>query len=106
MMEKSYQDRAKQFLPYASLRGFDAVVEKRRELKCPRRELLSDAAEELSCKLASLSLGTLCRVNYYLVDKYVVAVGRVTAIDVIGRRITVGTSQVPIDDIFSLEIEN
>ena len=102
-MEKSYQDRAKQFLPYASLRGFEDVVESRRDLKCPRRELMEDAAEELSRKLVSLSAGALCRVTYYLSDKYVTEVGKLKRVDDIKRRLIFESFTVPIDDIFSLD---
>ena len=104
-MEKSYRDRAKQFLPYASLRGFDGIVEKRREIKCPRRELGEDAAEELSKKLVNLSSGTPCRVTYYLRDKYVTVIGEAKAIDEIRHRLVLDSTIIPIDDIFFLELE-
>ena len=105
-MEKSYQDRAKQFLPYASLRGFEDVVAKRREFKCPRRELLEDAAEELSRRLVNLAEGDVCTVTYYLRDRYVCLVGEVKRIDEIKRRLILDSASIPIDDIFSLEFEN
>ena len=102
-MKGSYQDRAKQFLPYSSLRGFEAIVEKRRDIKCPRRELLDDAAEELSRRLVALSEGARCRVTYYLTDKYASIEGIVKRIDIIGRRLILESVTIPIDDIFSIE---
>ena len=104
-MEKSYQDRAKQFLPYSSLRGFEDVVAKRRELKCPRRELLEDAAEELSRKLLNLSPGIICRVTYYLRDRYVTEQGEVKRVDEVRHRLILDTVTIPINDIFSLDLE-
>ena len=99
----SYQDRAKQFLPYASLRGFDEVVARKRRIREPRRELVADAEEELSEKLSSLSEGTLVSVTYYRGDAYITRAGRVSEIDVISRTLMFEDFTVPLDDIFSLE---
>lgn len=104
-MEKSYQDRAKQFLPFSSLRGFEDVVDRRRDVKCKRRELLEDAAEELSRRLLNLSSGALCQVTYYLRDRYVTVVGEVKKVDEIKHRLVLDGLSIPIDDIFSIELE-
>lgn len=103
-MESSYQGRAKQFLPYASLRGFDDVVEKKRHIKSQRRELMEDAQEELSRKLLSLSRGVLARVTYYSVDAYVTCIAEFKSIDSVKRTIAFSNFEIPIDEIFSLEL--
>ena len=99
----SYQDRAKQFLPYASLRGFDEVVARKRRICEPRRELAADAEEELSEMLSALCRGMLVSVTYYRGDAYITRAGRVSEIDVISRTLMFEDFTVPLDDIFSLE---
>lgn len=103
-MEKSYMGRAKQFLPYASLRGYDAVVEKKRHIKTPRRELLDDAAEELSNKLLSLSFGVICEVTYYSKDTYVTRRLEFKKIDPITRTISFSELDIPISELYSIEL--
>lgn len=103
-MESSYQGRAKQFLPYASLRGFDDVVEAKKRIKSPRRELMEDAEEELSRKLLSLSHGVLVSVTYYSVDSYVTRKAEFKSIDTVKRIIKFFDFEIPIDEIFSLEL--
>ena len=103
-MEKSYMGRAKQFLPYASLRGYDAVVEKKRHIKTPRRELLDDAAEELSNNLLSLSPGVICEVTYYSVDTYLTRRLEFKRIDPVTRTISFSELDIPIPDLYSIEL--
>lgn len=43
--------RAKQFMPFAALRGYYAMVLAKNRVVEPRRELIGDAAERLSRKL-------------------------------------------------------
>ncbi len=103
-MEESYQGRAKQFLPYASLRGFEGIVESKSRVKSPRRELLEDAAEELSQKLLSLSEGTVVEVVYYSVDAYVTRRAEFKKIDPIRRIIAFSDFEIPINELFSIEL--
>lgn len=103
-MEKSYMGRAKQFLPYASLRGFDAVVAQKRHIKSPRRELGQDAAEELSEKLLALSRGAWVLVTYYSVDSYVTRRAEFKRIDPISKTISFSDFEIPIAELFSIEL--
>ena len=103
-MYQSYKGRAKQFLPYASLRGFDEIVEAKRHIKSPRRELLDDAAEELSFKLSSLTVGKECIVTYYQTDAYITKQAAFIRIDTTFKTVYFEGFSVPIADIFSIEL--
>ena len=103
-MQSSYAGRAKQFLPYASLRGYEQIVEEKRKIKSPRRELGEDGAEELSRTLLSLSRGTRASLTYYNVDTYVTREVEFVSIDEIRRTIKFSELEIPISDIFSLTL--
>ena len=48
-------DRAKQFMPFAALRGFDDEIETRGVIPTPRRQLSEDQREALDEQLRSLA---------------------------------------------------
>ena len=56
--------RAKQFMPFAALRGYYAMVLAKNRVVEPRRELIGDAAERLSRKLARVKKGTIITYCY------------------------------------------
>ena len=49
-------DRAKQFMPFASLRGFDQMVKEKEKVLIEKRELSEGESRELSEKLSSLKI--------------------------------------------------
>ena len=49
-------DRAKQFMPFASLRGFDAVIDDRQTLRARRRRLSEDEREAMDERLRELAI--------------------------------------------------
>lgn len=95
-------ERAAQFAPFAALRGFEDEVARRRELKCPRRELSEGEIERLDGLLSSLSVGEAVRVCYYKTDRYLTVCGILTALDPIERTLTVVREVIPFGDLFDL----
>ncbi len=102
-MKQPRPGRAVQFAPFAALNGFSGIIDKCNEQKGPRRELLEDAAEQISEVLSSVVRGDLVRVTFYRKDRYITIVGEVRAIDIIYRRLSVDDDIIPINDIFEIE---
>ena len=50
------QDRAKQFMPFAALKGYEEALRQRENSPHPRITMGEDQAEELDRKLRSLSV--------------------------------------------------
>ena len=103
-MNNSYQGRAKQFLPYASLRGFEREVERIHKITEPRRELAPDAEAELSQIISRLRSQDRLRVIYYTGSSYVTVCAIFEKTDSLNRLLVFDRLSVPIDDIFSLEL--
>ena len=80
-MEQSYQGRAKQFLPYAALVGFEETVAKKRKAPAKRWELSEDEAEGLSKKISQLKKGDTVKLTCYQESEYRQVLGTVTQLD-------------------------
>lgn len=91
--------RAKQFMPFAALRGYYAMVLAKNRVVEPRRELIGDAAERLSRKLGLIKKGMMITVRFYRNDAYDTVTGMVTRIDPEYRYITIVKTKISFDDI-------
>jgi len=96
-------ERARQFMPFASLRGYYDIIREKERVREPRRELSEDAAEELSGALSELRRGMLVRVRFYDSDHYENAEGVITGLDTVFRRLTIVRRSIAFDDILSVE---
>ena len=104
-MEKmSRADRARQFSPFAALRGFEALIREQQKELCRRRELSDEQAARLSDKVNRLSRGVLIEVVYYAEDGYVTLRGMVSDVDLPMRFLTVVKQRIPLDDLADVRI--
>lgn len=101
---RRHADRARQFMPFASLRGYYDYIREQERVKEPRRELSEDGAEELSAILGGISRGDMVRVVFYDNDHYETAEGVVSEFDPVFRSLRIVRRKIPFDDIYSLEI--
>ncbi len=76
--------RAKQFMPFAALKGFETLLSAVARPKEARVELSEDQLEELNRTIQSLVEGDFVRVLYYTGHCYTELVG---SIEVIGKPI-------------------
>ena len=106
-------DRAAQFAPFAALTGYEAAVGETARLTSERRELSSQAAEELNRRLAALISHLPDRpeatIEYFVPDDrkvggaYVTITGRVRHISVPERTLVMEDGTViPLDDVVSI----
>ena len=102
MSGMSRADRAKQFMPFAALKGFEEAIEKAGNRVCERVILGEDAQAELDAALWELRLGDQVCITFYQDTEYVSPSGRVTGIDGINRRIFLSGKPIPIDDIAAI----
>lgn len=100
----SREQRARQFMQFASLRGYYAYVREQERHREPRRELSDDQAEELSAALSGLSRGDMVRITHYSGDHYEVTEGVLTGFDPVYRRLAIVRREVRFDDIIAAEV--
>ncbi|MBE6464704.1 MAG: YolD-like family protein [Eggerthellaceae bacterium] len=97
-------NRARQFMPFASLKGFFSIVRDREKLVTPRRELQEDDLSSLNKTLSSIRKNDMVRVRYYDVDAYHTIQGLVTRIEPHMQIITVVKTSISFSDLDSIEI--
>ena len=99
-MEKMTKtDRAKQFLPFNSLKGYyDLIREKEKEVT-EKRELSEFDLEELSNKLSLIEKNMMVKLRYYDVDRYTDIEGIVSKIDFNNKYIVIVKTKISFSDI-------
>lgn len=95
----SRAERAKQFLPFAALKGYEEAIEERTKIKAERVLLGEDAQTELDGKLRALQVGENISATYYRDGAYVKAAGRLSGINGKERLLIIGEERVPIDEL-------
>ncbi len=95
-------DRAKQFMPFAALKGFYDLIRERERIVVPKHELTDDKAAELSEIIKSVEKGKMVKVIYYSDGEYVSAEGIVSRIDLELRKLTVVKTEIDLDDIWDI----
>ena len=99
---RRHAERAAQFMPFAALTGYYALVRERERVTEPRREPSEEEAARISDELAAVHKGWLVRVTHYEHDTYVTTEGIVTGMDPVARELTVVRRRIRFDDIWSV----
>ena len=97
--------RAKQFMPFASLKGYFDLIREEQRVKEPKKSLSEEGATVLSFKLNQVKKGMLVKITYYNVDAYETMEGIVSNFDDTFRNITVVKKMIPFDDILDISGE-
>ena len=99
-------DRARQFMPFSPLKGYDELVKAKEKVIAPKKELSEYRAELLSSKLISVKKGDIISVVYYNKDGYVKKEGMVANIDFNFRYLTIIKTKISFDDIYNLKVDS
>lgn len=91
--------RAKQFMPFAALKGFQELLEETAQYKESRKELSEEQLEALDIQCKSLVIGNVVSVVYHNGQSYDMVQGRLQQIDRVYRTMTVGDVLVPMAHI-------
>lgn len=74
-------ERAKQFLPFDSLKGYHDFLKQKERVIVKRKHLSQDTCELLDRKLKQIRPGKMIRIVYYDNQEYVALEGMVSCID-------------------------
>ncbi|MBQ1260612.1 MAG: hypothetical protein IIX96_01205 [Clostridia bacterium] len=105
MAEKfSRIERARQFMPFSALKGFENLIDERNFIPTPRRRPSEEKAQSISLRLSKIKKGTAVEIIYYDVSSYKRLCGCVREIDTVFKRLTVGSVEVRFSDIFDIRL--
>lgn len=102
-MVESKVERAKQFLPFDSLKGFREALRKKEEEYVDKIELSEEMQEQLSKKLVKIEKGMQINITYYN-RKYIHKQGIVKRINYKEKTIVLeDETKIFFDDIYEIE---
>lgn len=98
----SREDRAKQFMPFAALKGYPEALRKKEKIIVPKVEICEDYAEELDRKLKNIRQGDMITVIYYYHQEYIRKTGMVARIDKTAGILRIVNTKIPFADILDI----
>lgn len=99
----SIENRAKQFSPFAAIRGLQDALEKKERIIVEKIELSEERAEELDLKMHQLEKGEIATVVYFEKDNYLKKTGIIARIDKNSRIIQIVDTKIAFEDILDIE---
>lgn len=98
----SREDRAKQFMPFAALKGYPEALRKKEKIVVPRAEVSEEYAEVLDRKLRKVKKNDMITVIYFCNQEYLKKTGMVSRIDKSARVLKVVNTKIGFDDIYDI----
>lgn len=100
----SRQERAKQFMPFAALKGYETALRKKEKIVVPKIELCEDYEEQLDYKLRQVRKGDIISVVYFCKGEYLKVTGMVSQIDKTVKVIRLVNTKIRFEDIYEIEL--
>lgn len=104
MLGKNKAERAKIFMPFAALKGFEEALREKEKVVVKKRDLNEEEILMLNQKMATLEKGQMIKVVYFNKDEYIEIQGLVARLDKVLGNITVVNTKIDFKDILFLEI--
>lgn len=98
----SREDRAKQFMPFAALKGYPEALAKKEKVVVPKAEITEEYAQMLDQKLRLVAKNDIITVVYFCNGEYLKKTGMVSRIDKTARVLKVVNTKILFDDIYDI----
>ncbi|MDO4296923.1 MAG: YolD-like family protein [Lachnospiraceae bacterium] len=102
----SREERAKQFMPFAALKGYQEALRKKEKIVMPKMELSEDYKETLDRRLRQVRKNDIITVVYFSRNEYLKKTGMVSRIDETARILCIVNTKIIFDDIYEISSEN
>lgn len=99
----SREDRAKQFMPFAALKGYPEALRKKEKIVVPRIELSEEYKEELDWKLKQVHKNDIVTVVYYYKNEYLKMTGMVSRIDETARVLKIVNTKISFENLYDID---
>lgn len=105
-VKMSREMRAKQFQPFAALKGYSEALRRKEKIVVPKMDFSEEYQEELDRKLRQIHRNDMVTVIYFCKGEYLKVTGMVTRFDPTARLISVVDTKIPIGDIYDITKKN
>lgn len=97
-------ERAKQFMPFAALKGLPEALREMERIIVPKVELSEEMAEELDRKLHQVQKGKIITAVHYHNGEYLKIKGMVAEFNPEQRFLQIVDTRIPFDNLLDIEI--
>lgn len=101
-VKMSRKERAKQFLPFAALKGYPAALRRKEKIVVPKVEFSEDYQERLDGKLRQIRVQDVVTAVYFREGEYLKVTGMVSRIDRTARVLKIVNTKIPFDDLYDV----
>lgn len=101
-VKMSREDRAKQFMPFAALKGYPDALRKKEKIVVEKQELSDEYKEELDYKLRQIRKNDMVTVVYYCKNEYLKVTGMVSRIDETARVLKIVNTRISFEDLYEI----
>ena len=95
-------DRAKQFMPFDALKGFQEALREKERIRVPKRSLSEEERAELDRELARIGKMDMVEAEYFQDGEYVCVRGMVAAVSRQEGWLRIVNTQIRFEDIVRL----
>lgn len=99
-------ERAKQFMPFAALKGYEEALREKEKVIVPKVELSEYSKEILDWKLQNIKKNDIITVVYFHEGEYLKITGMVSRFDVTAKVIKIVNTKITFEDIYDIQGEN
>lgn len=100
------ENRAKQFVPFAALKGYEEALRAKEKIVVPKLELSEEKKEELNRKLHQIHKNDIITVVYFYKGEYIQLEGMVSRLDKDAKLLKIVNTRIPFGDIYELSGDN
>lgn len=101
-VKMSREERAKQFLPFAALKGYPAALRRKEKIVVPKVEFSEDYQERLDRRLRRIRVQGVVTAVYFREGEYLKVTGMVSRIDRTARVLKIVNTKIPFDDLYDV----
>ena len=102
-IKASRAERARQFMPFASLKGYYDIIREQSRTKEPKKQPAEDELSRINEKLKQIKKGMMIKAAYYNTDSYKQITGMVSCFDETYHTLTIVKTKIQFDDIWDIE---
>ena len=102
--KNEYQDRAKIFLSFAALKGFEEALREKERIIVEKKTISEEMRLTISYRLSGLQKKDMVKVVYYNDGEYLEIQGLVSKMDPVNQELTVVKNKINFKDIYDLRV--
>lgn len=96
-------NRAKQFAPFAALKGFEEAIKAKETVYISKADLTKECEEEINEKLCILKNSDMVSITFYTINAYQHITGMVSEINAKAQYIKVVETKIPFKQIVRID---